>query len=175
MWVINWVYNIATSLHGNHHKRTPFHCFFSVSNNGCRELNRTSQNKVHTRQVSQCCSTKEGFISPNLRSSPNSASARWNLYGLAESKEASLEGKKASMTGICVVVPHRHTHLLVWLPFCQGCMLAVELSISTSFDEVHCSYNQKNDGARGQTNIKWDPAFTFYQYVKSMWKEGHML
>ena len=38
---------------------------------------------------------KKGFIFPNLKSTPNSASACWNLYGLAESKEASLEGEKS--------------------------------------------------------------------------------
>lgn len=32
---------------------------------------------------------------PNPMCSPDSASARWNLYGLAEQREASLEGRKS--------------------------------------------------------------------------------
>lgn len=42
---------------------------------------------------------------------PNGASARWNLYGLAEQNEAGLKGKKAYVAVICVVVLPPHTCL----------------------------------------------------------------
>lgn len=96
---------------------------------------------------------KRDLFPPNLMYSPNSASARWNLYGLAEQNEASLEGeKKAYVTGICVAAPHR-THT----PACFGSFSIVmggggNCEISR-LDWSRCTaiFNQFMSDAWGQT------------------------
>lgn len=83
--------------------------------------------------------------------SPNSASARWNLYGLAEQNEASLEGKKAYVTGICVVVPH--------LPHTPARLVASLLSlVHVSSESVH--EDEVYRGARSFNEISLMPEDT---------------